>query len=94
MEFFTVTVEFNFSSFGDRSVESFLDMDNAIRFMETMEREFKNRVCGDLELEVDEHIFNSNDIHGRVKHVHIESNTGEDTAYINVDRKTFKDGGQ
>jgi hypothetical protein len=92
MEFFTVTCEFNFTTHGNRYVESFLDKKNAIRFMEEMEKDFKDTCYGGTEFEVDDYTFLSDDEHGRVKHVHLESNCGEQTAYINMDKKTFKDG--
>lgn len=92
MEFFTVTCEFNYSSYGSRYVESFLDLEKAKRYAETMEKDFRRTVCGDLEIEASEYNFSSSDEHGRVKHIHLESNTGEDTAYIDVTKKYFKDG--
>jgi hypothetical protein len=93
MDFYTVTCEFNFDTWGSRYVESFLDLENAKRYAEEMEREFKNTVCGDREIESNDYTFSSNDKHGRVRHIHLESDTGDDTAYIDVTRKTFKDGG-
>jgi hypothetical protein len=92
MEFFTVTAQLNYGSYGDFFAESFLDKVEAIKFVEKVEREYRNQVCGDLEFEADEYFFGSDDILGRVKHIHLESNTGEETAYIELNMKTFKDG--
>jgi hypothetical protein len=92
MEFFTVTANLDYSSYGDIIVENFLDEENAKKFMFEIERDFKNTICSNLELEIDEYTFSSNDQYGRVKSIHIESNTGEETAHIILDRKTFKDG--
>ena len=92
MEFYTVTCEFNFDSWGSRYVESFLDVEKAKKYAEEMEWDFRNTVCGDRKIEASEYTFSSKDEHGRVKHIHLESDTGEDTAYIDVTRKTFKDG--